>query len=140
MSSKEEQLLALLVKSCKFIVANLSAIEKEMYLFALQGNTAACVRACKTLTTVADVLADYEGGTEGYVERTYPDAFVAKVTDERMLALVKRMDAVLALVRSKIVPLIVSIKSGSFDPKVSSDVIKVNNVLKTYIASLTTQK
>ena len=49
------------------------------------------------------------------------------------------MDAVLALVRAKIIPLVRIIKGGRANAKVSSDVIKVNSLLKAYIAGLTTQ-
>ena len=75
------------------------------------------------------------------------------------MALMQQMDAILALIRAKIIPIVQKIKTGDCDAKLSSDVIKVNQVgtrvafqslfqrrsslvaqvLKVYINSLTTQ-
>jgi hypothetical protein len=53
-----------------------------------------------------------------------------------LLKLVAQMDAVLALVRAKIIPLIQQIKTGKPSAQLSSDVIKINHVLKAYIGTL----
>jgi hypothetical protein len=58
-AEKEQQLTALLTKSVKFIAANLNAIEKEVFLFAIKGKKDKCVLACKTLKIVADILQPY---------------------------------------------------------------------------------
>jgi hypothetical protein len=58
-AEKEAQLTALLTKSVKFIAANLNAIEKEVFIFAIKGKKEKCVLACKTLKIVADILQPY---------------------------------------------------------------------------------
>jgi len=135
-AEKQKQLAALLAKSAKFIVANLNAIEKEVYLFAIKQKKEQCLRACKTLKTVADVLQLYPEPDVPYVPRQFPDSFKQKVNDEALLKLVSQMDAVLALVRAKIIPLVMDIKTGKPSPQVSADIITINDVLKTYIAGL----
>mmetsp|Transcript_31276 Transcript_31276/g.76596 ORF Transcript_31276/g.76596 Transcript_31276/m.76596 type:complete len:147 (+) Transcript_31276:383-823(+) len=139
-AEKQKQLLELLAKSCKFIVANLTAIEKEMYIFAIKGQKEKVVHASQTLTAVSLLLKDYPEPKDAYVPRKYPDSFKQKVTDEKMLKLIATTDAVLALVRGKIVPIIKLVQAGKVSARVSSDVIKINHVLKTYIASLTVNK
>lgn len=56
-----------------------------------------------------------------------------------MLKLVAQMDAVLALVRAKVIPLIQHIKTGKPNAQISSDIIKINHVLKAYIATLVSE-
>lgn len=63
-----------------------------------------------------------------YEPRVFPQSFVDKVADDKLMALVRTMDAVLALVRGKFIPIIQKIKNGDCDAKVSSDVIKINQV------------
>jgi hypothetical protein len=133
---KRAQLTALLTKSVKFIAANLNAIEKEVYVFAIKAKRDKCVLAVKTLKIVADLLAAYPEPELNYVPRVLPDSFKAKVNDDALLKLVASMDAVLALVRAKLIPLIKLIKTGQPSAQLSSDVIKVNGILKAYIGTL----
>lgn len=135
-AEKQAQLTALLTKSVKFIAANLNAIEKEVYLFAIKNKRDKCVLAVKTLKIVSDLMAAYPEPDVPYVPRQFPDSFKAKVNDDALLKLVASMDAVLAVVRAKLIPLIKHIKSGQPSAQVSNDVIKINHVLKTYIGTL----
>ena len=50
------------------------------------------------------------------------------MNDPKRLELVQKVDALIALIRSKMMPVIEKIKQGQFDAKLSADVIKINNV------------
>jgi hypothetical protein len=136
-TAKKQQLTELLAKSSKFIVANLNAIEKEIYVFVLKKKLEPLMHACQTLRTVNEVLNGYvEPPGFVYEPRVFPQTFVDKVADAKLVQLVSQMDALLALIRAKFVPIVQKIKTGDCDAKVTSDVIKINQILKVRLAEV----